>query len=307
MKADSLSDVLVLKILVDFATCEAIKDGWHVGPYDFRNAFACDSTRFFVGEIDKKVVGHVHVIRYPNHSSFIGGRIVTNEHRGNGYGKKLLFASYDASDKRYTIGGDADLKHKPWFESKGSQAVWNTYVAELSLEKIAQKLSGSMFPFQITIKPINIVSLSRLLEYDSFVFGTSRHAFIKRWITTSGSFGLVAVKDSNIVGYSILRRIIRGDCTEMGLAMAPLFADNIYIAKALLKVTAEKCLVNKAVPNVKLELIHPVGKKCGEGSSELMEELEAEHTHIAFRMYSKGIPPGRKVGRIYGIASPSFD
>ena len=292
---------------MDFVTRQTIKEGWHVGPYDFPNAFAFDPKRFFVGAIDNKVVGHVCAITYPNHHSHMGACIVAEEYRGKGYGKKLYCTSYDISDKKYTVGGEMDSKIRPWFEAKGFQVFWNTYVAMLSLEKVAKKLSRAKLPFPVTIKPTNIASLSSLLDYDSFVFGTSRHAFIKRWITTPGSFGLVAVKDGNIVGYSILRQVIRGGGTEIGLAMAPLFADNVDIAKALIKTAAEKCLANEAVPNAKLELIHPVGKNCGEGSSELMEELEAELTHIAFRMYSKEIPPGRKIGNIYGIASPTFD
>ena len=293
---------------MDFVTRQAIKERWHVGPFDFKNAFAFDTKGIFVGEVDSKAVCNVSSINYPNHHSYMGACIVEEEHRGKGYGKQLFYASYGSCDKKYTIGVDVDFKRLPWFEANGFQVYWNTYVAMLSSEKVAQNLADSMtMPFQVKIKPINMVSLSNLLDYDSSVFGTARHIFIKRWITTPGSFGLVAVNDSSIVGYSILRQVIRGGGTEIGLAMAPLFADNVHIAKALIKTAAEKCLANEAVPNTKLELIHPVGKNCGEGSSELMEELEAELTHIAFRIYSKGIPSGRKIGKIYGIASPTFD
>ena len=75
------------------------------------------------------------------------------------------------------------------------------------------------------------MSLTGRLEYDTFVFGISRHSFIKRWIITPGSFGLLAVNDSNIVRYSILRQVIRGGGTEMGLTMALLFVDNVHIGK----------------------------------------------------------------------------
>jgi hypothetical protein len=113
--------------------------------------------------------------------------------------------------------------------------------------------------------------------------------------------------DNILVGYSILRPIIRGGGTEIGLAMAPLFADNVDIAMLLLKTAAENCLANEAIPKTKLELFYPVGDDCGEDSSQLMRELEAELTQIRFRMYSKGIPIGRQTKKIYGIASRSFD
>ena len=72
--------------------------------------------------------------------------------------------------------------------------------------------------------------------------------------------------------------------------MVPLYADNAQIAKLLLKTAAENCLANEAVPKTKLELFHSVGDNCRKGAAELMDELEAELTHIAYRMYSKGIP-----------------
>ena len=126
-----------------------------------------------------------------------------------------------------------------------------------------------------------------------------------RWINVPGSLGWAAVheKSYTVVGYSVIKQVISGGETETSLAMAPLYADNVEIAKSLLKTAAENCLVNEAVPKTKLEIFHPVGDNCGEGAAELMDELEAELTHIAYRMYTKGIPPGRQMKQIYGIAS----
>ena len=42
----------------------------------------------------------------------------------------------------------------------------------------------------------------------------------------------------------------------------------------------------KKNPKTKLQIFHPVGDNCGEDSSQLMRELEAELTHIAFRMHT---------------------
>ena len=61
-------------------------------------------------------------------------------------------------------------------------------------------------------------------------------------------------KERSIVGYSILRRVIRGGGMEIGLAMAPLFADNVHnIAKVLIKTAAEKCLAKNAVPIIYIQ------------------------------------------------------
>ena len=37
-----------------------------------------------------------------------------------------------------------------------------------------------------------------------------------------------------------------------------------------------------------------------------MKELEAELTLLGYRMYTKGIPPGRQMKKIYGVACPMF-
>ena len=48
---------------------------------------------------------------------------------------------------------------------------------------------------------------------------------------------------------------MHGTGTEIGLAIAPLFADNAKIVKALLKTAADnQCLANDAVPKTKLEI-----------------------------------------------------
>ena len=290
---------------MNYVTRQSIKEGWHIGPYDFPNRFAFDPKSSFIGEIDKKPVGYVCAVNYPNHHFYMQASIVAKEHRGKGYGKQLFLTSYGSCDKHYTIGADVYVgsRSKTLFEASGFQTLWSTHTVTLSLEKIAQKLRRINLPFQVTIVPTTKVTFMNLLEYDSFIFGTVRRKLVEKRITTPGSFGLVAVKDGNIAGYSILRQVISGSGTEIGLAMAPLFADNVHIAKALIKTAAEKCLANEAVPKTKLALLHPVGNNCGEGSSELIEELEAKLTHIAFRMYSKGIPPGRKIEKIYGVAS----
>ena len=177
----------------------------------------------------------------------------------------------------------------------------------LSLDRVAKILSKIENPSGVAIQPIH--KAVKLFEYDSMVFGASRKMFIKRLMTAPGSFGWVAINqatDNTIVGYSILRQVIRGGGTEIGLSMAPLFADTVDIAMLLLKTAAENYLANEAIPKTKLQIFHPVGDNCGENSSQLMRELEAELTHIAFRMYTKGIPIGRQMKKIYGIASPEF-
>ena len=294
----------------DLITRRAIQEGWHVGPYDFSSILAFDPKSYYLGEVDGEVAAHIGVIEYAKHHYHGGGVIVAEKFRKNRYGVECVLKGMEVCDPNYTIGTDINLDSKSKYESLGYKKYWDTYVAMLSLEKIAKRLAtSSATATSVMVKPIHNVNIDKLLEYDQTVFGTSRDILLRRWAKLPGNLSWVAIDERSnmILGYAIIKQVIRGGGTEIGLAMAPLYADNVQIAKLLLKTAAEHCLANEAVPKTKLELFHPVGDNCGEGAAELMDELEAELTHIAYRMYSKGIPPGRQMKRIYGIAAPNCD
>ena len=296
---------------VDTITRRAIQEGWHVGPYDFPCGFAFDPKRFFLGEVNGELATHVTVVEYPNHHYHAGGMIVTKKFRRAGYAVRSVYKAMETCDRNYTIGTDVSLGVRSEYEKLGGEVAWNTNLAMLDLGRIVATTTRLATPPGVAVKPIcNVhMKLDRLLEYDQTVFGTPRQIFMTRWISVPGSLGWAAIdeRSDTILGYAIVKQVIRDAGTEIGLAMAPLYADSAQIAKLLLKTAAENCLANEAVPKTKLELFHPVGDNCGEGAAELMDELEAELTHIAYRMYSKGIPPGRQMKKIYGIASPTFD
>ena len=293
---------------VDNITRRAIKEGWHVGPYDFHCGYAFDPKGFYMCESQGELVSHGCAIRYPKHSSYVGGYIMTEKFKGRSHRRDALKVM-EFCDNAYTVGGDMFLDWKPMLESFGFERKWNTYIAMLSLEKVVTNLAKMKFSSNVTVKSIHSVNLEKLLNYDLLVFGTGRKIFIEKWINIPGSFGFVAVdeKSGEITGYAIIKQVIRGGGTEIGLAVAPLYADNAEIAKRLLRTTAEYCLSNEAVPKTTLEMFHPVGDNCGQDAPQLMNELEAELTHIGYRMYNKGLPPGRQLKKIYGIASPTFD
>ena len=280
-----------------------------MGPYDYPCAFAYDPKGFFVGEVDKEIASHVCVIRYPNHHAHFGGNVVGEKFRGRGYGILDVYKAMEVCNKDYTIGNDVDMKLAPALEKRGFKTEWDTYIATFHLDKIAANLDKMTIPQGLSVKPISDVKLEKLLEYDHLVFGTERRVFTERWISVPGSLGWAVVneREDNVLGYAVVKQVIRGAGTEIGLTMAPLFADNAVVAKCLFKTAAEQCLANKAVPKTKVEMFYPVGNNCGEDGPQLMEELDAELTHIAHRMYTKGAPAGRQTKKIYGISSPTFD
>ena len=293
---------------IDIITRRIINEGWHVGPYDFHCAFAFCPKGVFMADIDGELVSHVTAIDYPNLHSHIGGLVVTEKYRNEGYGLNNSLKAIEACNQSYTIGGDVNLDLKSNYEALGFERIWDTYVATLDIDKIIGNLAKATPPGDFTTKPIHKVSFEKLFEYDRFVFGTARRKFLEKWVTVPGSFGWAAVNEKNdIVGYIVLKQVFREAGREIGMTIAPLFCNDVQIAKLLLLTAAENCHANPAVPKTKLELLLPVGEKCGEDASQLMKDLEAELTHIACRMYTKGIPPDRQLKQIYGIASPTFD
>ena len=293
---------------VDCITQRIIKEGWHVGPYDYRCGFAFDPKGFFVREIDHELVSHVCAIRYPNSHSHLGGSMVSEKYRKRGYYAEDTRKALKFCNAKYTMGGDIIPQLTPIAQREGFTKVWGTYAVSFDLQNIIEKLQNLKCPKDIHTKSLHEVESEKLLEYDRSVFGTDRRVFMKKWISAPGSFGYAAVDGSDkLVGYIILKQAVRGGGTEIGLAIAPFYSDDPHIAKCLLKTAAERCLANEAVPKTKLEMVHPVGDICGEGAPLLMKELEAELIHITDRVYSKGVPSGRQTKKIYGIASPSFD
>ncbi len=291
---------------IEQVTRMAIQEGWHVGPYDFKLFLEFDPKSYHIGEVNGKHVCQVSKIEFPQHHFHSGSSIVAEGFRNRGYGKICIPKSLSPFDSKYTIGGDMTVGSLPLFEPLGYKKYWDTYVATFDLEKIAEAtLEGN----SSTPVPIPNVDLEKLLQYDQAVFGTPRDKLMKRWFNTPGSFGWAAIDNHSdeITGYIVLKQVIREGGLEIGLAMAPLFANNKNTAKLLIKKAGEECLSNWAIPKTKLELFHPLGDVCGEGGAELMKELGAELIHIAHRVYSKGIPEGRQTRNIYGITSPSCD
>ena len=294
---------------VDIFTRRTIKEGWHVGPYNYPCGYDFDPEGFFMGEVDGELASHFCAVRYPNHHAHCGGAIVTEKFRGKGFHMMSALKAIDVYDQNYTIGTDVDVNLRDALARMGGEIHWDTHIATLSLDKVSKVWDKMALPGSVVVKSISKTNLEKILEYDHKVFGVARHTFMESWMSVPGSFGWAAIreKSNDIVGYTIVKQVIRGAGTEIGLAMAPLFADDSQIAKVLLKTAADNCLANEAVPKTKLEIFHPVGDNCGEDAPQLMEEMGAELSRIAHRMYTKGVPPRRQLKKIYGIASTAFD
>ena len=182
---------------------------FHLSSSDFSCVFALDPTTFYVGELNNEIISHINTVKYPGHSTFISTFVVAEKHRGKGYGKKTWDAAWNDLDKSITIGLDGVTEMVPKYESLGFCCVWNVAVVEIDPEMISTNFASISHPPGITVKPINTIDISKVIEYDASVFGVSRERFIQAWITIPGSRGWVAVDErSNLVGYAAVRPVI---------------------------------------------------------------------------------------------------
>ena len=291
-----------------FPTHFAIVNDWRFGPHDLSCAYHFDPSGFFVGELDGTIISHVNMTKYPGHSAFIGSFMVLEEHRGKGYGKKTWDTAWKTLDQSCNIGLEALAYMIPKYETFGFHVVWETPTAFLDFEKIIKNLTDSEVPSGVSIVPIKTVDKEKVILYDASVFGTSRRVMVDKWLNIPGGLGWAAVDGKgDMVGLNIIRPTIIGKGTEFALTIAPFFADNYDIAKALLKAAAKECLANDAIPVSNFEMLYPMGGEAGPQAAKLVAEVEATTTPFCTRMYTKGIPKGRQVTKEYSIIHPAFD
>ena len=286
-----------------------VYEDWHFNPRDLSCGHAFDPSGFFVGELDGQVVSHIDAVKYPGHSAYIGTFIVQKEHRGKGYGKLTWDAAWRSLDHSCTIALDGAPHMIANYKAQGFHSVWNTSSALVDLQKAMKALSYISVPSsEVSLKPIRMTDFEKVLQYDTSVFGTQRRTLLHRYISTPGNLGWVAMNEKgDVIGYNVVKQVLSGAGSEIGLVMAPLYADNDIVARILLKCAAETYLNIEATPQSPLEVFYSDGGSYGDHASRLMLEVGAETTYLGQRMYTKGVPLGRLIGSMYGLFSTAFD
>ena len=282
---------------------------WHVSPSEFSCAYTLDPTGFYVGELNGEIIGLINCIKYPGHSAFISTFLVKAEYRGKGYGRQTWDTAWKSLDSNVSLGLDAVTDMVPKYETLGFCSFWNTLVVVLDLEKITERFAG-VSDSTVSIKQINTIDATKVIEYDASIFGTSREGFTRAWIAIPGSRGWVAVDDrGSLIGYVAVRPVIGGIDMKVGpLSLGPLYADNDITAKLLLKAAADSYITDATVRETQIEMLCCDGGEYGHHGLQMIVGVEAKPPIvIGPRMYTKGVPPGRQLNKVYGTTSPAFD
>ena len=276
------------------------KEGWVLGRNELRCLFSSDPSGFFVGELDGNQISHIGVVKN-DHFAFVCLFLVDKPYRGRGYGSQTWQAGLASVCKDCNVGLDARESMIPLYEKKGFQQVWIDRAYVISAANTAQVLAGcTQLPPGVAIKPVGEAEFDALFAYDTAVFGTPRHTFLKTLITPPESLGFAAVnEEGGVLGYTVSEKMAR---EENGMRVAPLFADNDQIARGLLQAVTTAVAVQNPHGDVEITLVVP---DINPVAIHLMGNvLSGKPAFDQARMYTRGVPQSMmNILKIFAITS----
>ena len=194
----------------------SVEEGWNIGLYDHDVFFATDPNGFFIGELDGVPVGSVSGVAYNDTFGFVGIYIVAPPFRGKSYGIQLFRAALDYLGNR-TIGLDGVVAQQENYRRSGFRTLYRN--------RRYEGVGGGAASADCV--PLSAVPFDALNAYDRRHFLAPRPQFLRGWISQPESVALGVVKNGEIAGYGVIRRMVHG------WLIAPLFADSVDLAEAL--------------------------------------------------------------------------
>ncbi|XP_078354612.1 holothin acyltransferase-like [Oculina patagonica] len=271
-----------------------VKEGWRPGLKDAECYHACDPTAAFVGELNGKPIGCITVTKYGDSFAFGGCYIVSKEHRGTAYSRKIFDAAFASVKPPRSIGISALLELEKMYKRKGFRSHFYGARFVFHLPTAITRFSEASERSPVKIKRIEEVNSEALFMYDTAVFGFKRRAFLSKWLGVTGSHARVAIdSEGSIVGYTVARPMF---VKEEGYKIGPLFADSEPIAEKLLKAVFEE-LLGQGDPAVVVSL-DTLTKK----ATELGERLQGKRSMELVYMVM-GDPPDACFDKSFGYTT----
>jgi len=275
MRSDDISIRRMSRDDVRLAVEWAAGEGWNPGVCDADSFYEADPNGFFIAELNRKPVGSISAVSYDDTFGFMGFYIVKKDLRHLGIGMKLWNASLEYMGDR-TIGGD------------GVVAMLEKYAQyDFRIAHFNARYEGIGTVSGPSLNEISGVSFAELEHYDRSFFPAPRTAFLKSWISRTGTRGRLVVENGSIVGYGVIRPCYRG------FKIAPLFADSPEIASELFD------SLSALAGGRPIFLDIPV---CNEAAVQLVERQGMNRVFETARIY-RGTPPELPLNSIYGITS----
>ncbi|AMA10004.1 GNAT family N-acetyltransferase [Picosynechococcus sp. PCC 73109] len=264
---------------LDLAVEWAAQEGWNPGLQDAASFYAADPTGFLVGLLDGEAIASISAVKYAPNFAFIGFYIVKPEYRGQGYGWQIWQAAI-ASVAGRNVGLDGVVAQQENYKKSGFNLAYNNVRYS--------GLGGGQVSESPGLKPLAVVNLEEVFQYDQRFFPGDRRSFLKAWLQQPDSTTWVMVNNTEITGYGMVRPCRRG------YKIGPLFADNAEIAEILF-------LALKGSLPAGSELFLDVPMVNPEAIA-LAQRYQLQPVFETARMYTQA-PPTIPVQNIFGVTS----
>ena len=238
---------------------------------------------------DTVSVGCVVLLRYTRQQAHVRLFVVEEGHRGRGCGKQTLLAALASlgSDCNVTVKA-LDLR-VPFYQSVGFHPLWKGARYKFRVSQLAPKISKIQHASEnFNILPLEKVDFQSVASFDESVFGESRCDCLKKWLTLPNTYCWAALDiHHKVVGYIASQKPLADSLRNPSYKIRPLFANNLSIAKFLLKRLLEY-LSADAVNSVDLSLYIDVPIEAVPEAARLFcDEFDGEFVHGFVRMCSR--------------------
>ncbi|WP_099238458.1 GNAT family N-acetyltransferase [Synechococcus sp. BDU 130192] len=264
---------------LDLAVEWAAQEGWNPGLQDAASFYAADPTGFLVGLLDGAAIASISAVKYAPNFAFIGFYIVKPEYRGQGYGWQIWQAAI-ASVAGRNVGLDGVVAQQENYKKSGFNLAYNNVRYS--------GFGGGQVPESPGLKPLTVVDIEEVCQYDQQFFPGDRRSFLKAWLQQPDSTTWVMVNNTEITGYGMVRLCRRG------YKIGPLFADNAEIAEILF-LALKGSLPTGSELFLDVPMVNPE-------AIALAQRYQLQPVFETARMYTQA-PPTIPVQNIFGVTS----
>lgn len=264
-----------LETILDWAAAE----GWNPGTADARSFYAADSTGFFVGVLDERVVSAISAVKYGVGFGFVGLYIVHPEFRGRGFGWATWRHALEPLAER-NLGLDGVVAQQAAYARSGFVSAHRS-VRYRSAERNPAGGGGGL-------PAIPSDATKAIQAFDRRFFPAERGAFLDAWLTQPGAETCYAERDGHIAAYGLMR-----PCRE-GWKIGPLFAENASAASGVLATLIARGAGRPVFIDVPQNNSAAMALVHGAGFTPVFETA---------RMYTRGQPAGVDQAGVFGITS----
>lgn len=232
-------------------------------------------------------VGCLVLLKYTREQAHVRLFVVEEGHRGRGCGKRLIRAAL-ASLGVGNVSVKALEASAPFYQKMGFHPAWWGARYRFQVKELACKMSTMVIPSDgISVVVFGKEIFHSLAIFDEAVFGEPRFDCLESWLTLSGVYCWVALNDlQEVVGYIASQKPQPDPHRKPSYKVRPLFANDLNIAKLLLKALVEGICAN-AVNSADLSLIIDVPVEAvPEAANFFGDELNGETVHRFVRMYT---------------------